>query len=745
MELKRVYPDPPPPPLTRAEDIAQAAAICACLFFAAVSFWEILGPLQGGHYASAAGYAIAGENMAKWHKFAVEVGYDFAAPTPDKYYCHHPYGVAVLDAIAYAVFGHHWYTIRLPAIFCSVLTPPLIYRFGRVAWGVVPAAVATIAFVFVPIDLAFCNFGNLEVPTIFFGALFSWATARLWQAWKPRYVTLASIGALGACQADWVGIVLVGCVVGFAFLRAYVMPRRWYGRLEERAHARWFGYATAAAMGTFAMYVVLFAKADKLGDFISGYHTRSAGSEDTWAAIFTQRRKMWFNWMVTPLGLGTVVAGLPFSAFRLTRRPVEIIPIAWTFAATFQYLVFKQGADVHIFWPHYFGPAAALAAGVVTASFMGIRRRLLARLSDRVRPFVSDASKAMIAVLLVAPLALLARMSLPQLVQSRITGGRFDDGGRYIATDADVAQFTAWAVSDVPLENTGVLVQNGFDHTYNTMYGAHRPSDKHGGNVSGASTTDPDRILILDARVMSPGELSAIATHFSTEAVGPYWRVDRSHAGSSVVAMRYRETQPNLLEWLFVSGTDLVRRIGPEDDQFASWEWNNALGIDTVSPSAAPGTFDELRVAHNVALARNDTGRAGDLWKRVMGKVKNPERIDFTGDLHILAIDVDRGAATVVTLLWEAGASYKPVDTYFQVKCNVTAPPKLWKGPTDYFEKDMAPVPPIHPSMYKPGFLYVQRFVALHRIGTEECKGSFPTAELHPVAGPRDPVIFTLD
>src|SRR5208283_4277763 len=124
------------------------------------------------HMHTSSAYAMAGENMVHWRKFAVFPGYLASPATPDRYYCHHPYGITVLQAIAYLIFGHHWFTVRAGAIFCSILSPPLVYAFGRRAWGVIPAAAATIFFVFVPIDLAYANFSNLEEPTICFGMLF---------------------------------------------------------------------------------------------------------------------------------------------------------------------------------------------------------------------------------------------------------------------------------------------------------------------------------------------------------------------------------------------------------------------------------------------------------------------------------------------------------------------------------------------------------------------------------------------
>ena len=614
---------------------------------------------------------------------------------------------------------------------CSALSSWLVYALGRAAWGVVPAAAATLVFVFMPIDLAFNNFANLEVPTIFFGLLFTWATLRLWQTWAPRYVTFATLGALGVCQCDWVGIVLIGLVLGFGFVRAYVLPRKWYGRIDERQYARWFAYAMVAMAGTLFLYIYLFGKLDKLNDLVSSYHIRTAGVEDPWKEIFTERRKMWLSWMITPIGGGILAVGIPLSFLRLARRPAEIFPIAWTLAAAFQYLVFKNGADVHIFWPHYFGPCAALSMGVVVACGLWMRR-LAVRLSPAVvRSFVGYALGGLLFALSLAPIALLARMAIPQLVQSRKTAGRFDDGGRHINTDADIAQFTEWAVPRLP-DGAPLTYQNGFQFSWNGAYAAHRPA--HRRQATKSSPGDPDHVALIDTRATSTSDLRAAAKEFAIKAVGPFWRVDTAH-GSSLVAIRYTESQPTFLERLFVTGTDLVRTIGPDEDVYASWEWRNALGLNAPTPTAAPGTFDEIRIAHNVAVSRGDPESAAALRTRLLGKAHDLTDIVFTDDVHLLNVDVDDGAATVITLLWETGPKFSPVDDHFGVTCKVTAKPKLWKSETDFFAKDMAPPMAVRPAFWKPGSLYTQRFIALHRIGTEECTGAFSGSEIRPVDG----------
>jgi 4-amino-4-deoxy-L-arabinose transferase-like glycosyltransferase len=714
--------------LVGAERVMHWLAIAACVFFAAVAFWESFGPARGGHFGANAAYAMAGENMVRWHKFGVFCGYLARPATTDQFYYHHPYGMSVLDAIAFLVFGHHWFTTRAAAIFCSVISAPLVYGIGRRAWGVIPASVATLFFVFVPIDLAFIGFGNLEVPTIAFGLLFAWATVRLWDEWKTRHLVLAAIGALGACNGDWVGLVFIGTVVIFGFFRAYLFPRQWYGRLDDRGYARWFAYVTAMAIGTLLLYLTLFGKADKLADMMGSYHMRSTGSDDALTDVISRRRKLWLGVMFTPIAYGVLGAGFPLACLRLVRKPLEIFGIAWALAATFQYLVFKQGADIHIFWPHYYAPAVALLAGTLARTLLDGREALMAaaaRVSAVARTrVVAYGTGAFLGLVFGVPLLLLARTGLSELVQSRKTGGRFDQGGHWVGTDADLAQFAKWAVSNVATAGSTVQALEKIDFSFHVEYGVDRPYVRVS-SLTSAKLEDPQRIAIVDTRNQSTKDLETIAKQFSVEAAGPFWRVDRAVKGPLFKALRYVEREPNPFEWLFISGTDLVRTISRDEDEYATWEWRDALGLPNTAPTAAPVTVDDLRIAHNVAVSAKDTARAAELSARLVDKVGTPRNLSFTGGVRLQGIDIHMGPAIVVTMFWETDASFKHADATFQVKCNIAAPPRLWVTNTDYYEKDMAPVAIIRPAVWKPGYLYTQRFIAEHRIGREECMGSF--------------------
>jgi hypothetical protein len=686
--------------------------------------------------------------MISWHKFAVYCGYLAKPANPDQYYCHHPYGTSALDAIFYVVLGHHWFTARAAAIFCAVISPPMIYGFGRRAWGVIPASCATMFFSFVPIDLSFSNFGNLEEPTIAFGLMFGWATAALWETWKTRYIVFSAIGALGCANGDWAGLVFLGPVLAFAFVRAYVLPRRWYGRIDDRRYAQWFAYGVVMAAGTLVAYLYLFGKADKIGDMMGSYHLRASGSETPVEETFNQRRKMWLGIMLTPISYGAMAAGLPLALVRVTKKPLEIFSIAWFIGASFQYFVFKQAADIHIFWPHYYAPTAALAAGTLVATFVEGYRALVELVREKAtRPWVLPAIRwgvgGALGLAFGIPLFLLVRIGIPELVQSRKTAGRFDQGGHYISTDADMADFAKWAYEDVATAGSTAQVLERYDYNFSSEYGGNRPYVRVN-NLTAAKPDDVQRIALVDTRNQPEKEIENIAKQFAIQAVGPLWRVDRAKKGPDLIALRYEEREPRFFEWMFVAGTDLVRKISRTEDPWRTWELRDALGLPAPVPAGVAVSVDEKRIAHNAAVSQQDTGRARDLEAELGGNVGRPLGIKYTDGIELQGIDVQDGPAIVVTLFWSTDGSFKKQDVNYQLKCKIVAPPRLWKTSLDYFEKEMMPVPIIRPASWKPGYLYTQRFIALHRIGKEECRGAF-NGDVHPVSGEPNPIIVTFD
>jgi len=504
-----------------------------------------------------------------------------------------------------------------------------------------------------------------------------------------------------------------------------VLPEARFGRVDRRQNARWFALATAAVVGTVVMYAALVAASGQLADLLDSYHKRAEGNGDALTEVFGPRRWMWVLFMLPAPALGTIALGVPTSVSRVFGGEIgEAIPLAWFSAACLQYFFFREGADVHIFWPHYFGPVVAFSCGGLA------RLALEMRLTERASTLLGPRLGRWLGVALpLAPFAflfaLIGRVGLVQLRQAHLTGGRFDDGGRYIAIDHDRNQFAAWATTGTrPHDPVGF--HPSFEHTLSVEYGAHRPIvDVPVGPVPEGG---PRRVL-LDTRYCSAIELRMLARTGTVDAVGPFWRLDADQPPSVLRALAYREHEPSGLEWYAVTGTDLVRTIGPDEDLWASWEWREHLGFREPPPAIAPETPEQARVAHNAARAAGDTDAAEALAARALEGIDASIHADFSDGMKLVGARIELGPAVVVSLLWRTDHDFVPKDEDFRVRSHVLAPPPFWASATDYFEKEIAPPTALRPPLWRPGHLYAQRFVVMRRVGVESYEGQWSSRD----------------
>ena len=739
-------------PTDPVERWAGCVAVAASVFYALAAAWDAFAPLAAGHHAAMAASAIAGENMVQRHVFEVAQNYyAYDGPPHDAdLFCHHPYGTAVLEALAYKLVGHHWVTNRLPAIVCSALSAPLVYALGRAMWGASPGAVAVVAFVLVPIDLGWADYFALEVPTIFFGLLLCWGTVRLWQTGRTSYLLLAGLGAFGACQMDWVGVVLTAALAGLGFVRAYVLPRRWVTIVDERQHARWFAFLVAAGVGTVVMYLVVYKRVGHLAEFFSTYDLRAGNNTAEVGDIFNHKRRLWLSWTLTPIGIGLIGLSIPLAVGRVVwgRKSADLITLAWTCTATMQYLVFRQGADYHIFWPQYFGVSIALGAATLATELLRIAAWISARPVDGVAQEAHAAAKralwtrrlayGAVAVTVGVPLALLGRVALPLLRLSRQSGGvildrgRNDPHSRPVGTGADAAQFAQWAATLLPRD--APFVFGAFPDSRNIEYGAGRPMVRAERLQDRRKPGDHDRFAVTDSRRIGLDDLRAIAHATSVQVVGPFWRIDRAGPGQHLVALRYEERQPRFFERYFVSGVDLVRTISDEEDPWATWEWRTHFGIPAEPPSQSPVTVDEKRAAYNAAVLKGQD--AGPRDALLAGTIPVPE--GRVPGAKLLGVAVDDGATTVATLVWEATENGGGTPPAFVIRCRIVKPPVLWPSAVDVFDYDIPTDFPFPRPLWRQGFIYVQRVVIARRFGTDACvgvSGSSPEFPLFTLGG----------
>ena len=115
-----------------------------------------------------------------------------------------------------------------------------------------------------------------------------------------------------------------------------------------------------------------------------------------------------------------------------------------------------------------------------------------------------------------------------------------------------------------------------------------------------------------------------------------------------------------------------------------TWEWRTLLGQPVAPPpQTEPPTLDEIRIAHNAAIERNDDKAAAALRARIQSALDLRRGATFDGDTTLLGGVQHRGARRGLTLYFVAGKF--DVDGHFKVHAKVLRPPACPPSP---------PIPP---------------------------------------------------
>ncbi len=350
------------------ERLGEACMLAATLWLFGVGVWEIGAPFSAGHYAAATAVLTGAENMLRFGVIAPVNHVISAPPSPSDYYCHHPFGIFWTAVPFAALFGHHAWVCRLPAVLMTGAMPWLVYRGTRAALGPVAGGVAALGYSVLPITLAYAQFFALEVPVMFGMALATWALVRFFQAGSQRYAVLALFGLGYASAADWPGMLFAGLVLAALFLRGFAL-RRFYPTLPFERFAVLWSSAVGVLGLVVAFHLAALVKLDQLGELLRQGEFRSLGASRPLSETLAARH-YWIALAFTPLAVAMGKLALPVLIARavLVRRELELVVLAIFATAAAQYVVFKQGADIHFFWPQYFALYFAYAFGALTAT-----------------------------------------------------------------------------------------------------------------------------------------------------------------------------------------------------------------------------------------------------------------------------------------------------------------------------------------------------------------------------------------
>ncbi len=705
----------------------RVAIYVATVWFILAAAWGIDAVPGGGHLGSS-GSAVAmfGEHIVKWHTFYPLYGwYGTTKPGLESAYCHHPFGVDWSAAFFAFFFHHRDFLISLPAVLMSGATVPLLAGVGRRFGGPLAGAATAIGFVVLPITIGYSCFASLEVTTMFGVALFFWGHLAYQEHGRRVHLVASLAGALFTGCGDWAGYLIVAPLLAWCVMRANILPSWMTPAIHARRYQHWWALSVCALTCTLGITLAMFKHADKLEEWLRVADTRS-GAIETPLKTVLEARKTWIEFSFTPpaIALGKLIAPLAILRTLLRRRDEDVMSLAVLFGATVQYVAFKRGADVHIFWPHYYGMYFALAMGQLTASVQSLVEWLAARFDLGARARIAGVLAAI--MFGVVPSLLIFPDGARSLRIWRETGGRYNDKGALFRTNVELL----WLLQELvrPELHPGEIVGQ---HP-GTPWGWEAQWAIAGLSEMTATPGAHQRFWVGRGSGMTSDEMKKIVAGHHVKIYGDVLVVDAaSSAAAPLDAYSLAEREPNVFEWYFRYNTEPVLTLSPLPDPFLTWEWRSHLGQTAAFPTGEPRTLDERRIAHNVAVARGDGAAAEKLREQIVAELDRTVEAHFTGDHELIGVRVTHGSKPMIEAWFEAGGPTSG-DTTFAIHSVVERPARFSFIAADPTERDMAYPPWLSTKLWKRGYLYRIEAELNHRIGLERYVGFFVSRDGQP-------------
>ena len=708
------------PPLERTtERLARTVVVAATLWFALAQGWDLFARVGAGHDALVASRGLMAENFWRWHIWAPVREVALERPPADHYYTHHPFGSYWLAGAFARVFGRHAFVPRLGPVLQSIAIPPMLYGIGRRLWGPVPGALSALAYTVVPMSLAFGNLAGFEVPTAFACVLTTWGYIRFSEGWQKRWMLVSLVGvAWGSC-VDWNYVIFLGGALGLLTLGAIFLPARWYGRVRMRAFVQWALLSAAIATTIVVAFVWYFHQIGALEGLLQSDAKRSRGSDAPLDAVL-RARSYWIDATFTPLAVLLGKLALPVLVVRvlLLRKTREVLVLSIWLMAFVTYVKFKNGADVHIYWPFAFAAYFALAFGVLAQCMITLARWLLA-----LRKRTDE--RGLVPLVTLGGMAIVALSILPDgidgLRYSHQTGGRFNEKGSRDFRDVDKAQVLEWMGAQMA-PDTVVELHEGMRSTWALDWAIQRPLRSIPG-LPPPSGAPQERYFVADLDFLPADEQKKLADAYATVVLDHFVMADRKVPRAPVVAYVFDERQPTLLEWYFAYGTEPVRTA--RADAWATWELRDAWGqTPNPVPAGEPQTLDQIRIAHNIAVSRSDPAGAKRYEQLLIGQIDTTVAAGFTDGTRFMGEKFTRGVLPELTLFFRAAGTSRD-EFEFAIASVVDRAKRFSLVPRDEKVKQLGAPFALPPPLWKVGYIYAEHAPIHHRPGLERFAGRF--------------------
>jgi hypothetical protein len=203
--------------------------------------------------------------------------------------------------------------------------------------------------------------------------------------------------------------------------------------------------------------------------------------------------------------------------------------------------------------------------------------------------------------------------------------------------------------------------------------------------------------------------------------VGPFWWVAPQDAPAPIDAYSFAEQEPSLASWYFLGGTEPQRRIEP--DPFRTWELRFHFEQPAAPPSGEPVSLEQIRAAHNAALAAGEADRAERLLAR-LSEALGPPRAQLDDGTELVGARFQDGVRPLLYLVFRA-ARPSAHDVMPVAKAQVLTPARWSTTMADPTLREVAIPMDIAPLRWRPGFLYGLQIPILERPGHERFMLSF--------------------
>jgi hypothetical protein len=421
----------------------------------------------------------------------------------------------------------------------------------------------------------------------------------------------------------------------------------------------------------------------------------------------------------------------------LTRNELEGLALPMLAAAAFQYTHFKQGADVHIFWSHYFAPYFALAVGALTATAQALVVKAAPHLRGALGRLVRAWPAAVGAGLVALPVLFVFQDGARTIRLGRETGGRYLSSD--IQSDVDKVIALRWLLPRMaPDDRIGV-----HPGIYPVHWGLAWETRPHVmvPRMPIGTRASLERFYIIDTRFATGADLKQAVGIYRVHAIGQYWVIDRREQPAPLEGYRFDEHEPSLLQSFLQGQTEPVRTVVA--DPWVTWQWRTLLGQQpAVAPAGTSQTLEQLAIAHNVAVAAGDGPGAARARSAVEASLTRHMAVKFSGGTELRGAYQHRGAERSLTFLFIAG-DLGGAHAKFGVTAHVAKPPIFSTLPADNLDVALAYPPVVPTELWRPGHMYLVKVPYRKRPGTEHLTGSFVRLDDHPapvVVGQKQPI-----